>query len=121
MSHMRGGSVGEGINVVRKSSKRSRIMRSNLILGAAVASALAGMTASSVRATDYSWTGTAGGPSFWDANTNWSPNTGFPGALDNATFGAGAVDFRVDMHAPVAVNQSVNNVLFNNNATGSYL
>src|SRR5215208_4470346 len=109
MSHTRGGSVGEG-NVVRKSSKRSRI-----ILGAAVASALAGMTASSVRVVNYSWNGNAG-PSFWDVNTNWSPNTGFPNSADNVTFGAGAVSFAVDLHA---TSQSVNAVSFTN-ATGSY-
>jgi len=110
MSHTRGGSVGEGLNVVRKSSKRSRI-----ILGAAVASALAGLTASSVRAVNYSWTGSAG-TSFWDVNSSWSPNTGFPGSADNATFGAGAVNFAVDLHA---TGQSVNAVSFTN-ATGSY-
>src|SRR5882672_6380317 len=71
---------GEGQIVVRKISKRNRF-----ILGAAVASAVAGMTASAVRAAEYSWTGTTGGPSFWDTNTNWSANTAFPGATDNAT------------------------------------
>jgi len=110
MSHARGGNVGEG-NVVRKSSKRSRI-----ILGAAVASALAGLTASSARAVDYSWKGTAGGPSFWDVGTNWTP-AGFPTISDNATFGAGAVDTSVNLHMDPLVGgsgqQSVNNVLLN--------
>src|SRR4051812_12061569 len=108
MSHTRGGSI-EGQNVVRKSSKRSR-----LVLGAAVASALAGMTASSVRAVDYLWTGTAGGPSYWDVNANWNPNSGFPGSADNASFAPGAVDTRVDLHLDPLVagsgNQTVNNV-----------
>src|SRR5436305_6732087 len=112
MSQTRGGSVGDGQISVRKSSKRSRF-----ILGAAVAGALAGLTASSARAVNYSWTGTAGGPSFWDANSSWTPNTAFPGGSDGAIFGAGAVDFRVDLHA---INQNVNTVTLNN-ATGSYL
>ncbi|HEV8606105.1 MAG TPA: PA14 domain-containing protein [Tepidisphaeraceae bacterium] len=112
MSHTRGGTVGEGQNSVRKSSKRSRI-----ILGAAVASALAGMTASSVSAVDYSWTGTAGGPSFWDVATNWSPNTAFPTAADNAAFGGGALDFNVNLNG---IGQNVNNVTLTN-AAGSYV
>src|SRR5436190_10325191 len=111
MSHTRGGCVVEGQNVVRKSSKRSR-----LILGAAVASALAGMTASSVRAVDYSWNGNAVAPSFWDVGSNWTP-AGPPAGTDNAIFGAGAVDFGVDLHAATRV---ITNVTFNN-ATGSYL
>src|SRR2546426_655035 len=111
MSHTRGGNVVEGQNVVRKSSKRSR-----LILGAAVASALAGMTASSVRAVDYSWNGNAVAPSFWDVGTNWAP-AGPPTGTDNAIFGAGAVDFSVDLHA---ATQVITNVTFNN-AAGSYL
>ncbi len=121
MSHTRGGSVDGsgnwGQNVIRKSSKRSRI-----ILGAAVASALAGLTASSASATNYSWVGNAG-TSFWDVNTNWSPNTGFPGSADNVTFGSGPVSFAVDLHLdPLVVGsgqQSVNTLLFSN-PTGSY-
>src|SRR5438445_5834515 len=111
MSHTRGGSFVEGHNVVRKSSKRSR-----LILGAAVASALAGMTASSVRAADFSWNGSATPPSFWDVGSNWTA-AGPPLGTDNAIFGAGAVDFGVDLHA---ATQVITNVTFNN-ATGSYL
>src|SRR5688572_1562051 len=88
----------EGRNVVvRKISRRQKSHR-GLILGAAVASALAGMTSSS-RAVDYSWVGTSGAPSFWDTATNWSPNTAFPGGSDGAIFGNGAADFTVNLNA----------------------
>src|SRR5215204_6947962 len=115
MSHARGGNVGEGLNVVRKSSKRSRI-----VLGAAVASALAGLTASSVHAVDYSWNGNTS--AFWDVNTNWTP-AGFPTGADNATFGNGALNFNVDLHRDATLNptgtQNVFNLTFSNTA-GSY-
>jgi hypothetical protein len=110
MSQMRGG---EG-QIVRKTSKRSK-----LILGAAVASALAGLTASSVRATNYSWTGgAAGAPFFWDDNTNWSssPVGTFPVSGDNANFGSGPVNTAVDLHA---LTQTADTVSFLN-TSGSY-
>src|SRR4051794_1136220 len=110
MSQTRGG---EG-QIVRKTSKRSK-----LILGAAVASALAGMTASAVRATDYSWTGgAAGAPFFWDDQTNWSssPAATFPVSGDNASFGSGPVNMAVDLHA---ATQTANLVSFLN-TSGSY-
>jgi len=114
MSHARGGNVGEGLNVGRKSSKRSRI-----VLGAAVASALAGLTASSVHAVDYTWNGNTS--SFWDVNTNWSAlSPGFPTGSDNATFGTSAARFIVDLHKDATLNptgaQNVNNLTFSNTA-----
>src|SRR5687768_8859037 len=112
MSH----SFCEGRSVVQKNSKRTSRHR-GLILGAAVASALAGMT-SSAQATDYSWVGTTGGPSFWNVGTNWNPNTGFPSSTgDNALFGNGVNDFIVDLNG---TSQSINNLTFGNTA-GSYV
>src|SRR2546423_15623074 len=84
---------GDGQIVIRKSSKRSK-----LILGAAVASALAGMTASAVRATDYSWTGTSTPPSMWDNPNSWTALAGFPSFSDTATFGNGALDFGINLN-----------------------
>src|SRR6266566_1290518 len=103
---------GEGQIVVRKISKRSK-----LILGAAVASALAGMTASAVRANDYIWTGTGAPPSMWDNPASWTANSGFPTFGDNANFGNGAADFGINLNG---VAQNANSANFTN-TSGGYL
>src|SRR5438105_2114640 len=102
---------GEGQIVIRKISKRSK-----LILGAAVASALAGMTASAVRA-DYTWIGTGTPPSTWENPASWTANSGFPGFGDNTTFNSGATDFGVNLNG---LAENANSVNFTN-TSGTYL
>ncbi len=103
-------SFSEGRGIVRKNSKK----RSRIILGAAVASALAGLTASSAQATDYTWVGNT---TPWTDPLNWNPNTDYPrSTADNATFANGALNFNVSLDNTV---QNVNMLSFTNN-TGSY-
>lgn len=94
--------------------------RYRLLLGVSVLAAALAADQSS-NAAPFLWNVTNPGPNNWNVSDNWSPNTGVPGANDNAIFGAvGTGPDSVTVNNVVGANTTVAGLSYTNTTSGAW-